>query len=262
MCCPDIIYRGDTLKNKVLYEFKYFLSFFALTLLFVLLSAALTAFSQNLYNIREGSTNVLNVLSEDTVIIIDAGHGGEDGGAVSDNGVVEKHLNLDIALKLNDMFSLTGYKSVLVRSDDRLMYEAGQEKHKKASDITNRINFAKAFPNSVFISIHQNKFPIKKYSGLQVYYSKNDERSKAFGETIQYNAKALLQNSNNRQAKKADKNIRLLDSLDMPSVLVECGFLSNDEEARLLSTEEYRNKIVHLIFYSVIDYLDKNKDGT
>jgi N-acetylmuramoyl-L-alanine amidase len=195
--------------------------------------------------------------NEDFYIIIDAGHGGEDGGALSDSGIVEKDLNLDIALKLEKFLTLSDYNCLLTRNSDRLMYDAGQESHKKASDITNRIKISNAYTNSIFISIHQNKFPIKKYSGLQVYYSKNHENSAVLGNLIQQNTKNLLQQENNRQIKKADKNIRVLDSIKTPAVLVECGFLSNDREAELLNDEGYRNKIAYLIYCSVIQYLDE-----
>ena len=194
-------------------------------------------------------------------VVIDAGHGGEDGGAVSDSGIVEKDLNLDIALRLDNLIKLTDHISILIRDTDRLMYEPGQESCKKASDITNRIRLAEGYENCIFVSIHQNKFPIKKYSGLQVYYSKNDKRSETLGKLIQSNVKQLLQNDNNRQAKKADKNIRLLDSITHPSVLVECGFLSNNAEADLLNTEQYRNKIAYILFCSVVEYLEQIKDG-
>lgn len=229
--------------------------------MFVFISVCIMFFSPNLKRDTKKASNEFDVNTKDFVIIIDAGHGGEDGGAVSDGGIVEKDINLDISLKLHKLIKLSDFKSVLIRDSDRLMYEEGQENHKKASDITNRINTAKSFENSIFISIHQNKFPIKKYSGLQVYYSKNNTNSEVLGKTIQSNVKNLLQSENNRQIKKADKNIRILDSINSPAVLVECGFLSNDREAELLNTEEYRSKIAYLIYCSIIQYLDKSKDG-
>ncbi len=198
---------------------------------------------------------------EPLYIVIDAGHGGEDGGAVSDSGIVEKDINLDIAFTLYELLKTSDYIPVMIRTEDRLMYEAGQENQKKQNDISNRITLAKEYNNSIFVSIHQNKFPIKKYKGFQVYYSKNNPQSEVLAKIAQNNIKSYLQEDNNREIKKADKNIRILDSLDMPAILAECGFLSNNEEAELLNTKEYRNKIAYLLYGSIIQYAKEYEDG-
>lgn len=187
-------------------------------------------------------------------ILIDAGHGGEDGGAVSDGGLVEKDVNLRIAKKLETMLFLSDYPVVMLRQDDRLLYEPGQEKRKKYYDITNRIAAAQAYENGVLVSIHQNKFPIKKYSGLQVYYSKHHPHSEQLAKRIQENVRQYLQPDNHRDVKSADHTIRLLDSLSIPAVLAECGFLSNDAEAALLADDAYQNKIAYLLYLSILQY--------
>ncbi len=245
------------MENKIL----YFVKFLIFSIAFVAVSVLLMVISSFMGNSDKEVLLHTSSYNDKIYVIIDAGHGGEDGGAVSDSGIVEKDLNLDIALRLDKFITLSDNISVLVRDTDRLMYEPGQESHKKASDISNRIKLAEGYDNAIFISIHQNKFPIKKYSGLQVYYSKNDTRSETFGKLIQSNTKKLLQNDNNRQAKKADKNIRLLDSITHPAVLVECGFLSNNAEAELLNTEEYRSKLAYILFCSVVEYLEQIKGG-
>ena len=193
-------------------------------------------------------------------IIIDAGHGGEDGGAAA-NGVVEKDLNLSISKYLYQYFLLSPYNVHMTRDTDVLLYKKGEEKHKKKYDITNRIEYAKNFDNAVFISIHQNKFEIPKYKGLQVYYSPNNLLSENLAGIIQSNNKLFIDSDNKRQIKKADKKIRLLDTLEMPAVLVECGFLSNYEEANKLKDSEYQKKIAFNIFISVLQFMEENGDG-
>ena len=191
------------------------------------------------------------------VIILDAGHGGEDGGAEA-NGVLEKNINLSITKYVSAYLDIAGVKNVLTREDDRLLYNPGEENHKKRSDLTNRIRFAENYADGVFVSIHQNKFEIPKYKGLQVYYSVNNKQSEVLAKTIQNNARLNIDMSNKREVKPADFRIRILDSLKMPAVLVECGFLSNPDEAALLNSEEYQKKIAFIIYKSIVEYLCHN----
>lgn len=253
--------------------FVYILKFLAFLCVFIVCAVIFMLLSSNTsYPCSVFGSSFLSPFSDSATIaaaanqnpvyiIIDAGHGGEDGGAVSDNGVSEKNLNLDIADKLNKLLLTTDYIPVMIRTDDRLMYEAGQENRKKYHDITNRVQIAESYDNAIFVSIHQNKFPIKKYKGFQVYCSKNNPESSNFGQLLQSNVKALLQPENNRKIKVADEKIRILDSLHIPAVLAECGFLSNDEEVALLNTEEYRNKIAYLLYVSAVQYASQYGDG-
>lgn len=190
-------------------------------------------------------------------LIPDAGHGGEDGGATA-NGVCEKDVNLALTKDLESFLSLTPYTVNPTRTDDRLLYGAGEENRKKYYDLTRRVRFASQLDNAVFISIHQNKFEIPKYKGLQVYYSNNHPLSKNLAETVQKNAKAYLDPTNNREIKKADHRIRVLNSLQIPAVLIECGFLSNPEEAKLLASREYQKKIAFTVFISTITFVEND----
>lgn len=192
------------------------------------------------------------------VIILDAGHGGEDGGTIGKNGVYEKDLNLKIAEEINDLAVLCGYDTVLTRSEDVLLYDRNVDYkgRKKALDLIARVNIAKKYENAIFISIHMNAFPDSKYSGLQVYYSKNHPDSKLIADEIQNTVKSTLQNNNNRKTKQADSSIFVLDNISIPSVLVECGFLSNDKECELLASEDYQKKLALLIFSSVSKYIE------
>ena len=189
--------------------------------------------------------------------IIDPGHGGEDGGANA-NGVTEKDINLAISSYLYHYLCLSKHNTHMTRNDDRLLYNAGEENRKKYHDLKNRVEFTSSFDNAVFISIHQNKFEIPKYKGLQVYYSPNNSLSESLAKRVQDNTKLFIDTQNNREIKKADNKIRVLNSLKVPAVLVECGFLSNSEEAARLSDTEYQKKLAFVIFISALQFFEEN----
>ena len=192
-------------------------------------------------------------------VVIDAGHGGEDGGCEG-NGLIEKTLNLNIALLLADMLESEGISVVLTRETDILLYDKNDnyEGRKKALDLRRRVEIAENCENPIFISIHMNYFAHTKYSGLQVWYSKNDARSRILANLIQSKTKAELQPNNNRAIKEATSSIFLLDNLTCPAVLVECGFLSNTDDARALADAEYRQKLANVIFNAIMDYISQN----
>ena len=203
------------------------------------------------------STSSQNIkINTNINLIIDPGHGGEDGGAIA-NGVIEKDLNLEISKKLRDFFLLTGINTHMTRTEDVLLYKDGQENRKKQHDISNRIQFVNSYENPVLISIHQNKFEIPKYKGLQVYYSKNHPLGENLAKIIQNNSKNHLAPENKREIKAADSKIRLLNSLDVPAVLVECGFISNQQEALNLSDQSYQNKLAFILFISSLAFLEE-----
>lgn len=183
------------------------------------------------------------------VIVIDAGHGASDGGAVGISGVSEKELNLKIALRLQKILEQTGATVVLTRADDNPI--AGS----KREDMRLRKSYKENSDADIFVSIHMNKFPEQKYSGAQVFYS-NDEKSKLLGESIQAEMKRLLNPDNNRSAKVAEKSIFLLKSSQVPSVIVECGFLSNPGEEQLLRQDDYQDKIAWSVYSGIIKYFD------
>ena len=190
-------------------------------------------------------------------VVIDAGHGGEDGGTQSADRMYEKTLNLQIAQMLDTMLRADGIATVMTRTEDILLYDrnADYHGHKKMLDLAARRKIAEETENAVFVSIHMNSFPETKYHGLQVFYSPNDPRSqKLAGEIRQYTHR-YLQPQNERQIKAATSSIYLLDRLKCPAVLVECGFLSNPEEAALLGTEEYRRQMAFVLFCAVKSYI-------
>lgn len=188
-------------------------------------------------------------------VVIDAGHGGEDGGAVSQTGIAEKDINLAIAQKLQCMLEANGICVVMTRTTDTLLYDRTVEYQgrKKALDLAARRKIGEETENSIFVSIHLNAYPQSQYKGLQVWYSPNNEHSRALAESIQSTVKECLQPENTRAVKQATSSIYLLHHLRSPAVLVECGFLSNPEEARLLASDTYQNELAFLIFTAILD---------
>ena len=195
-------------------------------------------------------------------VILDAGHGGPDGGATGINGVNEKDLNLSVVLLLADLLRGEGVEVVLTRADDTLPITAEQDRsgHRKRWDVTNRIAFGKLYPDALFVSVHMNWFPVEKYHGLQVWYAKTPG-SAALAETIRRRVVSDLQPDNKRQPKQADGSIRLLHSALCTAVLVECGFLSNRAECEKLCTEEYQRELSFSIFCGIMDTINQT-NGT
>jgi N-acetylmuramoyl-L-alanine amidase len=190
------------------------------------------------------------------VVVIDAGHGGVDGGATCLSALPEKDLNLEIAFALRDMLTASGVEVIMTRTEDALLTDPENPSPKKKSqDLSARLKVAKKTENAIFVSIHMNSFPIEKYNGLQVYYSPNDPNRKILADSIQSTVKKYIQSDNDRKTKVSNGNIYLLDNLNCPSVLIECGFLSNAEEAVRLNDKNYRQQLAFLICCSINDYI-------
>ena len=212
-----------------------------------------------------GEGALQNVSAEGTVrhfscVVIDAGHGGEDGGASSASGVVEKEVNLEVAFALRDLFEAAGMPVVMTRTEDRLLYDRNVDfqGRKKVLDLAARRIVAERTAEAaaedgvcLFVSIHMNAFPAPQYSGMQVWYGVGDPLSAEVAESIQ-SASVALMPDNHRKIKAAGSNIYLLDRIKTPAVLVECGFLSNPEEAERLSREDYRRALAGVVFAGVM----------
>ncbi len=194
-------------------------------------------------------------------IIIDAGHGGFDGGASTKDGYPEKHINLAISLYLNEYLKLLGFNTILTRDSDASLEDQGLNtiRQKKKSDIHNRMKIMEDAENSVYISIHQNFYSVEKYKGMQVFYSRNfSETSSVLSQCIQDSATALLQPDNERQIKECGTSVYLIYNAKRPACLVECGFLSNNIEAQLLKTSDYQKKIAYCIASGIQDFYYKD----
>ena len=190
-------------------------------------------------------------------VVIDPGHGGEDGGAVGINGCIEKELNLEIALILRDLLEASGVNVMMTRSEDIMLYEANTPGKKKIQDLKQRVKIGEENEDSVTVSIHMNTYPSPRYSGAQVYYSPNHPESKELAETVQNGIRTYLQPDNKRQIKESTSAIYLLHNIKNPAILIECGFISNQSEAELLCTDAYRHKVALTIYSSIIDHLNK-----
>ena len=189
-------------------------------------------------------------------VVIDAGHGGVDGGATSCSGVLESRFNLEICLKLNDLFHLLGYKTLMIRTTDVSVYTSGETiAAKKISDLRQRVRLVSETENPLLLSIHQNYFSDNRYSGAQVFYG-GEERSRELAESLQGAFKQNVNSGSKRAAKKAE-GIYLMEHVDCTAVLVECGFLSNPEEEAKLRSEEYQRKLCCVIAATVGQFLTK-----
>lgn len=186
---------------------------------------------------------------EDTVVLIlDAGHGGEDGGAVSATGTPESQINLDIVLKMNDILGLYGTAPKLLRSEDISLHDPGAVtlREKKVSDLKNRVAAVQAEEQATVISIHQNSYPDSRYSGTQTFYAPT-EGSEELARHIQNAIQQTLQTENAREVKQIPETIYFFNHIDCRAVLVECGFLTNPAEEALLKDDAYQKKLAALL---------------
>lgn len=190
-------------------------------------------------------------------IIIDAGHGGFDGGAVASDGTNEKDINLSIALSLGDMLSLCGYDVIYTRTSD-----TGTEDNsdvsiskRKVSDLNNRLKIMEENSDAVFVSIHLNKFTATTPSGAQVFYSSNNIKSRDLAVSVQNSIVSMLQNDNKRVVKKSDSSTFLLKKANIPAVIVECGFVSNAKELALLKDDNYQKQMAFAVFYGINEFI-------
>lgn len=190
------------------------------------------------------------------IVILDAGHGGFDGGAVAPDGTVEKNINLKIAVMLRDLLVQSGFRVIMTRESDVSTDDVETEKiaTRKKSDLKNRLKLMDDYPEAVFVSIHLNKFTTSAANGSQVFYNASINDSKKLGDDIQKSIVKLLQPENLRINKPATSSTYILYNATVPAVLVECGFLSNTEELKRLKTEEYQNKIAFCIYCGIMDY--------
>lgn len=193
-------------------------------------------------------------------IVIDPGHGGEDGGAIGKSSTTEKDINLTIALKLERLLKISGFNVVMTRTTDTSIHDDNLDtiKERKVSDIHNRLKVVEAQNNCFLISIHQNHFTDGRYNGAQMFYSTNNVNSKELAESIKGRVVSLLQPENTRETKPANSSIYLLWHTKAPAVLVECGFLSNESEAAKLNDKVYQQQMAFAIYSGVLDYYHSN----
>ena len=189
------------------------------------------------------------------VVVVDAGHGIPDEGAEVGDGTTEAQTNLKIALKLQNLLEQSGCIVILTRSDENGIYDLDSNtlKQKKISDIRNRVKIGNESSADIFVSIHLNKIPQEQYDGWQTFYNKNSKQGQKLAKLIQSNLNESIQKENKRVAAKIE-NIYIIKNVEIPTTIVECGFLSNQKEKELLLSDNYQNRLAWGIYNGIIDY--------
>ncbi len=216
---------------------------------FVFVLSATNSEEQNKY------ISTVSLPASGKTIVIDAGHGVPDEGAESSRGTTEAETNLKIALKLQNLLEQSGCTVILTRSDENAIYDIESKtlKQKKISDIKNRVKIGNESSADIFVSIHLNKIPQPQYDGWQTFYKEGSEDGAKLAKSIQANLNEAIQKENNRIAKTID-NIYIIKHVEIPTTIVECGFLSNPEEEKMLLEDDYQNKLAWGIYNGIVDY--------
>lgn len=221
----------------------------------IVLIVALLAAAAVFVKIFVSNGGLKPVISQNSrsTLVLDAGHGGIDGGAISGSGLKESDINLQIALKTEALVRFLGIDTVMTRETDT--DNSDNKAYSEHDNLVQRVKLANSTENAVLISIHQNKFPSAVVSGAEVMYSDNDD-SKALGLITQDNLVALLDSSNRRVARPAPKELLLTSSVECPTILVECGFMSNPQEVQKLASNDYQLKLAAILAGSYIQFLN------
>ena len=209
--------------------------------------------------VESESVETVSLPTTNRVIVLDAGHGVPDEGAENSEGVSEAAINLKIALKVQNLLEQSGSTVILTRSDENGIYdeESSTLKQKKVSDIKNRVKIGNESSADIFVSIHLNKIPQTQYDGWQTFYKEGDENCASLAKSIQASLNNSIDRENNRIAKTIS-NIYIVENVTIPLSIVECGFLSNPEESKLLQEDEYQDRIAWGIYTGIINYFYEN----
>lgn len=215
-----------------------------------------------IFEVNKNSKDVMSYMPiTNKVILLDAGHGGIDPGATNeDKSILEKDINLQITLKLRELLESSGCLVLLTREEDTSLYEeeAGKTTRQKYNEnLKNRRKMIEESGVDAFVSIHLNKFEQSKYYGAQTFYPEGQNDSKLLSQFIQDELKRVVDNTNQRKIKPS-KDIYLLKENKIPSVLIECGFLSNEKESKLLNDEKYQEKVAWAIYAGIQKYFGSN----
>lgn len=237
---------------------KFNIKYFSIIIISVIVFIILLVYTSS----KNKSETVFNN-AEYRTVIVDAGHGGIDGGAVGCDGTLEKDINLQISHKLSAILKLYGFNVIMTRNDDNSIHskEALTTRQIKVSDIHNREKIIINNPNAIFVSIHQNKFQDSTIHGTQVFYSKNNPLSSALALKIQDSIVENTQKDNCRKIKQSGTEIYLLYHSQIPSVMVECGFVSNQSELNKLKSDEYQKKIALSIADGILNYYKEQDES-
>ena len=198
--------------------------------------------------------------NDEFVVVIDCGHGGPDGGAVAADGTVEKNINLRLGFQLRELLTSYGYKVVMTRDKDEFICDDQNAslREQNISDLHNRLKIAESYSNSIFISLHMNKFSEVDSWGSQLFYSPNNKRSQPLAELIRNRLLSDTQKGNDRVLKEMDDSVYIIYNATHPALLLECGFLSNVKERENFKDNAYRSKFVYDIFCGINDFKGDN----
>lgn len=190
-------------------------------------------------------------------VIIDAGHGGFDGGAVSESGITEKEINLSIAEKLENLLTFYGYNCIMTRTDDNAIGNSDGGKATKSADMKKRVEIMNKYDGAIFISIHQNKFTEDAgVKGFQAFYRADDENGKLLANSVQTAIRENIDKENNRKEKADTRGIFILKNAKIPAIIAECGFLSNTEDLQNLCSEHYKNRLAFTLAGGINNYFE------
>lgn len=241
-------------KLKILFYSRNSKKLFVLIALTTVLAILLAIFPYNAIRLAISQSN--DYTFESKTIVIDAGHGGIDPGALGINGSKEKDINLEIAVALKDILTVNGYKVVMTRESDISLHDENAKSiHQiKASDLKKRLKIIEENSGAIVVMIHQNHFPEEKYYGAQMFYGRLNEKSEVLAKSVMESFQENIQPNNTRSIKRSTKSVYVLHNAKSPTVMVECGFISNYKEAALLSDSEYQKKLAFTIFCGIEKY--------
>ena len=224
-----------------------------ISLILTVLFISVISFSVNRY--KENTVQTVSLPVSNKTIILDAGHGAPDFGAESVNGVKESNINLNITKKVQSLLEQSGCNVLLTRSDENGIYDlkANTIREKKVSDIKNRVKIGNESSADAFISIHLNKIPQSQYYGWQTFFKTNNEESETLARSIQEELNSSIQKENKREALKITGKY-IIEHVEVPITIIECGFLSNPEEEKLLVQDEYQDRLAWGIYNGIMDY--------
>ena len=225
-----------------------------IVLLSLLMSTLIFQVNKPIENVGETIETVALPVNN-KVIILDSGHGYPDMGAESGDNITEAGINLDIVLKVQSLLEQAGATVILTRSDENGIYDVDAKtiREKKISDLKNRVKIGNESEADIFVSIHLNKIPQNEYWGWQTFFKNDNEKSQKLAKSIQQGLNETIQKENKRESLKIE-NKYIIENVEIPTAIVECGFLSNNEERELLQTDEYQDKLAWGIYVGIMEY--------
>lgn len=228
-------------------------------ILFIIMLILISTFTYSINTKKENTISTSSLPVSNKVIILDAGHGKPDEGASGSTGTTEESINLAITKKVQKLLEQSGSIVILTRSDENGIYNQDEDslRNKKVSDIKNRVKIGNESSADIFVSIHLNKIEQSQYYGWQTFFKQNNEQSKKLAQNIQQSLNESIQKENKRETLKISGKY-IIDHVEIPISIVECGFLSNPEEEKLLQQDEYQSRLAWGIYTGIMNYFYKN----